>query len=158
MLVNVERVQRWCFPRSTQTTLIGPLPIYIAIWRQFGGRHIWLFSGHRNLISLWCTSILALSLAEKMWQCFVTTTFNLTIRFTAVEADSHLTASMITCKWNAYQQLFRYCNIHSISVQINKYSFKCKEWSQLFLLFSWVLFQIENWRSFCCKQIPRWNE
>ena len=48
------------------------------------------------------------SLAEKMWQCFVDgfkvakthpnslcNTFNLSVRFIAVEADSHLTASMI---------------------------------------------------------------
>ena len=131
MLGNRKRVQRWCFPRSTQTTLMGPQPIYLAIWRRFEGLPHMIFFGSqkpdqssvhfvalRRLAKRSNVSSMA-QVEQKIWHNSLYNTFNLSIRFTAIKVDSYLTASVITCN-EMLTNMFRYCDIHSISVQINK--------------------------------------
>ena len=71
MLGNMKRVQIRCFPRSSQTTLIGPQPIYLAIWRRFeGSPHLTFFGPQKpDQSSMHFNS--RPSSADKMWQCFV---------------------------------------------------------------------------------------
>ena len=159
------RVKMQRFLRATQTLLIGPHRIYSAIWSLFEGFAHFTYCGPQKpdqssvhfkfRPSSWqlrkCGNVSSpASKLQKSQHNSLWNTFNLFVRFTAGEAGSHLTASIITCD-EMSSSMSSWCNIHSISVQIKKYSFKYKGWWELFLLFSWVLFQIKTWRSFCCK-------
>ena len=153
------RETNWTFDKRApgeKTVLLASIPW--GLWYTwlsetgFRCRKIWLILGYRNPISPLCTSrpsscqlrkcgrVLSPAFkVAKIQRNSLCNTFNLSIRFTAVVVNSHTTASMITCN-ELLTSMFSYCNILAVSVQINKYSFNCKEWSQLFIFFSWVSF------------------
>ena len=131
------------YTRSTQATLIGPQPMYSAIHSWFEkSPHLTYFGPQKPDQSSMhfnsrpsscqlrkCGSVLSpTSKKEKFQHSSLATLSTIPSDSQQSKRDSHLTASTITCN-ELHTSMFSYCNIHSISIQINKCSFKCKGWN-----------------------------